>query len=138
MTGRLRRLLEEEERLSAQRLTSTVALSDANYEFQAEDISADGLAVVRMQPRRRERSLIRGRIFLTPDEGDLVRIEGTLARSPSFWVARTDVTRSYQRIAGVVLPVALESKAHLRLLGSSALRMTYRYSHVDERPVSDP
>jgi hypothetical protein len=33
--------------------------------------------------------------------------------------------------------VSLVTTAELRLLGSSALRMTYRYSSIDERPV-DP
>jgi hypothetical protein len=33
--------------------------------------------------------------------------------------------------------VTLDTTAQLRLLGSSALRMTYRYAEVDERAVVD-
>jgi hypothetical protein len=132
----LRRLLDEERHLIAQGLTAGVAISKDNYQFEPEDIDGHGLAVVRLQPRRTERALVRGRMFLTRNDGDLVRVEGTLAKSPSFWVTRTDVVRSYERIEGVVMPVALESRAQLRLFGSSVLRMTYRYSHIDERPVS--
>jgi hypothetical protein len=90
---------------------------------------------VSLRPRRKDRSLIDGRMFLTTVNGDLVRVEGRLARSPSFWLTRVNVVRSYRRIDGVVMPVSLETKARLRLLGSSSLRMTYRYSHIDERPV---
>jgi hypothetical protein len=75
-------------------------------------------------------------MFLTVD-GDLLRVEGRLAKNPSFWVTRVDVVRSYRRVNGVLMPVALETNAQLRLFGSSALRMTYRYSHIDDRVVDD-
>jgi hypothetical protein len=52
-------------------------------------------------------------------------------------VTRVNVVRSYRRINGVPMPVSLETTAKLRLLGSSALRMTYRYVEVDERTVVD-
>jgi hypothetical protein len=35
------------------------------------------------------------------------------------------------------MPVSLDTTAQLRLLGSSSLRMTYTYSHINERPVSE-
>jgi hypothetical protein len=75
-------------------------------------------------------------MFLTID-GDLARVEGRLAKNPSFWVTRVSVVRSYRRINGVLMPVSLDTTAQLRLLGSSTLRMTYRYSRVDDRAVND-
>ena len=48
-----------------------------------------------------------------------------------------NVVRSYRRINGVLMPVSLDTTAQLRLLGSSALRMTYRYVQIDERAVID-
>jgi hypothetical protein len=132
----LRSLLEEEQSLIARNRTATVAISADNYQLTPEGLDENGLAVVRMRPLRKERSLIVGRIFLTVD-GDLVRVEGRLAKNPSFWVTRVNVVRSYRRINGVPMPVSLETTAKLRLLGSSALRMTYRYVQVDERTVVD-
>ena len=41
------------------------------------------------------------------------------------------------RIKGVLVPVLLESTAQLRLLGGSTLRMTYRYSEIDDRPIAE-
>jgi hypothetical protein len=135
----LRPLLDEEQRLIASGHSATVAISLANYAFGADTITDDGLAVVNITPHRKERALIRGRLFLAPVEGDLVRVEGTLARNPSFWVTRVAVVRFYRRIEGVVMPVSLDTTAQLRLFGSSALRMTYRYSEIDDRPVAaDP
>ena len=132
----LRSLLDEEQRLIAQGEAPSVALSAGNYHFQPESINEEGLAVVRMRPLRKHRSLIDGRMFLTPASGDLVRIEGRLARNPSFWLTRVNIVRSYRRVENVVMPVSLETSGRLRLLGSSSLRMTYQYSHIGERAVS--
>jgi hypothetical protein len=131
----LRSLLDEEQRVIAGS-TSSVAISTDNYHFTPEGVSEDGLAVVRLRPLRKERSLIAGRMFLTVD-GDLRRVEGQLAKNPSFWITRVNVVRVYRRINGVLMPVSLETTAQLRLLGSSALRMTYRYSRIDDRAVPD-
>jgi hypothetical protein len=132
----LRSLLNEEQSLIARNRSATVAISADNYQLTPEGFNEEGHAVVLMRPLRKDRSLIAGRMFLTVD-GDLVRVEGRLAKNPSFWVTRVNVVRSYRRINGVPMPVSLETKAQLRLLGSSALRMTYRYAQVDERTVVD-
>lgn len=132
----LRSLLDEEQRLVARGASAAVAITPSNYRFIPEAVDADGLAVVGIRPLRKAPSLIAGRIFLTA-AGDLVRIEGRLVKNPSFWVTRVQVVRSYRRINGVLMPVALETTAQLRLLGSSVLRMTYRYVEVDDRAVAE-
>ena len=134
----LRSLLEEERQLIARGGSGEVALSPANYHFMLEGVDEDGLARVGLQPLRKERALIAGEMLVQPDDGALVRLEGQLAKNPSFWTKRVDVVRSYERINDVVMPVTLESKAQLRLFGGSTLRMTYRYSEIDGRPVADP
>ena len=131
----LRSLLDEEQRLLGLKSTSA-ALSVANYRFRPGGMSDEGLAVITLEPLRKDRSLIVGRMLLTRDEGQLVRLEGRLAKNPSFWVTRVDVVRSYGVVNGVFLPISLETTAQLRLLGSSKLAMVYRYSHVDDRAVN--
>lgn len=133
----LRSLLDEEQRLIAGGRAPGVAISTENYQFKPEGINEEGLAIVNIRPLRKDRSLINGRMFLTTIDGDLVRVEGRLAKNPSFWVTRANVVRSYRRIDGALMPVSLETTAQLRLLGSSSLRMTYTYSHIGERAVSD-
>jgi hypothetical protein len=132
----LRSLLDEEQDLIARGGSAGVAISPDNYQFTPQRITEEGLAIVAIRPRRKDRSLIAGRMFLTID-GDLARVEGRLAKNPSFWVTRVSVVRSYRRINGVLMPVSLDTTAQLRLLGSSTLRMTYRYSRVDDRAVND-
>jgi hypothetical protein len=74
-------------------------------------------------------------MFLSPPDGGLVRVEGRLAKSPSFWLTRVTMTRTYQRLNGAVMPVMLESAGRLRLLGGSTLRMVYSYQEIDGQPV---
>ena len=68
---------------------------------------------------------------LNADDGALVRLQGRLAKSPSFSVKNVDFVRTYERIDGNVVPVALETKAQVRFLGAATLRMTYVYSEID-------
>jgi hypothetical protein len=131
----LRSLLDEEQKLIERNATASVAINSDNYELTPEGIDEDGLVVVTLRPLRKERPLIDGRMFLTAD-GALVRVEGRLAKNPSFWTTRVSLVRSYQQINGVTMPVSLESRAQLRFLGSSSLRMTYRYAQIDDRAVS--
>ena len=80
--------------------------------------------------------LVNGSIFLRPDDGDLVRVEGALARTPSFWTRRVEIVRRYDRIAGVRVPVAFESVASIRMAGKATFTMSYEYHSVNGLDVS--
>ena len=131
----LRGVLDAEQDLIARGETRRASLVEANYTFQANGIGEDGLVNVLLSPRRNERILVAGQMFLTND-GRLVRLQGQLAKSPSFWIKNVAIVRTYDRIAGNVVPVSLESNAQMRLLGRATLHMTYQYSHINGRPVS--
>jgi hypothetical protein len=111
------------------------ALAPCNYEFQANGVDENGLAKVLLSPKRKERVLVSGAMFLRPVDGELVRVQGRLAKSPSFWVKTVDIVRTYERIGGVVMPVSLETTAQVRMFGTATLRMTYNYSEIDGQPV---
>ena len=130
----LRAVLDGEREVIVRGEGARSALARANYTFQANGVDAEGLVNILLSPRRKERVLISGTIFLQPD-GGLVRLEGRLAKNPSFWVTRVDIVRSYDRINGVIVPVTLEATAQLRMLGPATLRMTYAYSEINGRPI---
>jgi len=129
-------VLEGERELIARGETSRSSLALANYRFQANGIDSEGLANVLLSPRRKERVLVAGTMFLRASDGDLVRLQGRLAKSPSFWIKDVDIVRTYAQIDGTVVPVALESRAQVRFLGEATLRMTYVYTEIDGRPVA--
>jgi hypothetical protein len=131
----LRAVLDGERDVIAKGETARSSLARSNYNFQGNGVDSDGLANVLLSPRRKERVLLSGTMFLRPLDGDLVRLQGRLAQSPSFWIKNVDIIRTYERIDGAVVPVALETKAQVRFLGAATLRMTYVYSAIDGQPI---
>ena len=131
----LRAVLEGEQEAIERGEHMRSALAVSNYHFESDGVDPSGLVRVALVPRRNEGVLVAGSMFLKPFDGELVRIEGRLARNPSFWVKQVDIVRSYARIAGAVLPVALETRAQLRMLGAATFRMTYEYAEIDGAPV---
>ena len=129
--------LEKEREAYASGDSSRAALTHANYVFD-EGVALDGLSALTITPRRKDVLLVDGSIFLNPKNGDLVRIEGRLAKAPSFWVRQVQIVRSYQRIAGARMAVATEAVANIRLMGRATFRMTYEYETVNGRQVGTP
>jgi hypothetical protein len=129
--------LETEKKMYQSGEANRAAFTPDNYLF-AEGAGADGLSAVALTPRRKDVLLVNGSIFLRPEDGDLVRIEGRLSKAPSFWIRQVEIVRSYQRIAGVRMPVAVEAVANIRLAGSATFRMTYDYETVNGRRVGAP
>jgi hypothetical protein len=131
----LRSILEGEREAIQSGEMGRSALASTNYRFESEGMDATGLVRVALLPRRQEGMLLAGAMFLKPGDGELVKIEGRLAKNPSFWVKHVDIVRTYARIAGAVLPISMESRAQLRFLGPASLTMTYRYAEIDGRSI---
>ena len=107
------------------------AVTPENYTFEDRGAEATGLAWIGVKPRRKDVLLVNGSIFLRPDDGDLVRIEGALSRTPSFWTRKVQIVRRYDRVAGVRVPVALESVASILMAGKATFTMSYEYHTVN-------
>lgn len=126
----LRKVLDNEVEMSAPARAPGIAISDANY-----DIARDGdRRTWRLAPRRREVALIDG-IAHVDARGRLMKLEGRLAKSPSFWVRSISVRRTYQPVAGHALPVLVESVADVKLAGACEFSMWIDYTAVDGQRV---
>ncbi|HEY2905159.1 MAG TPA: hypothetical protein VGJ29_04610 [Vicinamibacterales bacterium] len=133
-----RETLDAEQRMWASGAPGRAALTPDNYVFEEPTAAADGLASLAVRPRRKDILLVDGLIFLNPNDGELVRIEGLLSKAPSFWTRRVQITRWYHRFAGVRMPTALESVANVRIAGTSTFRMTYEYESVNGEKFGAP
>jgi hypothetical protein len=131
----LLRLLRAEAEGHAAARPARSALTAENYVLEAVGREPDGLVRLRARPRRRESCLVDGFFVVTPDTADLVRVEGGLARAPSFWVKHVDVSRYYARVGGHRVVVRMESVAQIRLLGPSHLVVTFDYEMIDGREI---
>ena len=133
-----RATLETERKLWAAGDAGQAALTPANYVFEERGEQPDGLTLLTMTPRRKDMMLVDGSIYLNPDDGELVRMEGRLAKSPSFWTRRVEIVRWYRRIAGFRVPTSLESIANVRVAGVSTFKMSYEYESINGQRVGNP
>jgi hypothetical protein len=125
--------LEAERDASAS--AAATAFDTSNYRLTADGFEG-GFARIRLTPNRKDKRLVDGWLLVTPRDTDLVAVKGQLAESPSFWTSRVDVVRKYARIAGVRVPVAVESTASVKIAGESTFRMSYRYEAINGNAVA--
>jgi hypothetical protein len=130
----LKALLKREHELIANGDFGRGELTPENYEFGAET-EGHGVRYVSIKPKRKDAVLVDGRMVLSP-EGELLRVEGTLAKNPSFWTTQVNVIRHYARLDGVRVPIQTESIAKVRFAGTSKLNMTYEYETINNRAVT--
>jgi hypothetical protein len=129
------RMLEAEAEAYASGTAARGGLTADNYVIAAAGVDGDGLVRLSVTARRREPMLLDGFFVVTPDTADLVRVEGRLARGPSFWVPRADVVRHFARLRGHRVVVRSESRGRLRPFGESRLLVTYEYEMIDGDPI---
>lgn len=135
--GALKRVLEGEREATLPGRSRRTAINATNYSFQPGTTSTEGLVAVRITPRRRESTLVDGTIFVSPADAGLVRVEGRLAKSPSFWTRSVDLVRRYERRAGRLVPVEVRSLTDVRIIGVTEFVMSYAYESVDGQPAHD-
>ncbi len=95
-------------------------LSPANYDFRfvrEEELSGERCYVLEMLPRRRDKTLLRGQIWVDSTTYLLHRTEGEPGKAPSWWLRNARITLVYGDVGGMWLQTASESSADVRLLG---------------------
>ena len=123
--------LMAEQQSRNRRETDAVELTSANYEFQVGPGPELGQLTLGLSPKRKSPMLIRGSAIIAAGDADLVRVEGRLAASPSFWTRQVDIVRRYSRLGGVRVPVEMRSLAKVRMVGPSSFSMTYEYAMLN-------
>jgi hypothetical protein len=129
--------LEAEKKMSEPGAPGRAAFTRDNYTFEPAQRTA-GLSELAVTSKRADVMLINGSIFLHPDTGELVRLEGRLSKTPSFWIKQVDVVRCYERVGGVRVPVSLDAVAKVRMGGRNTFHMSYQYEKINGRRVGAP
>jgi hypothetical protein len=110
------------------------AWTETNYRLEDAE-PEDGLPRIRIMPKRENKFLIDGWLFLTPD-ADVVQMAGKLSKNPSFWTRNVTMDQRYTTIGGVHLPLSVASVADVRFYGRSTFEMTYAYEMIDGANVT--
>jgi hypothetical protein len=131
----LKAVLRREQELIAAGENRRSELTPDNYDFERETYE-NGERYVQIKPKRKDVLLVDGRMVLSRDGRELLRVEGRLSKNPSFWTSLVNVIRHYARLDGVRVPISTESVAKVRFAGLSHLEMHYEYTTINGRPVS--
>jgi hypothetical protein len=131
-----RGMLDNEEEIFANGDAGRSSFTTTNYDLTPADASEPGLVKLFARPKRKDVTLIDGAVYITDTDADLVRVEGQLAKSPSFWTRRVEIVRQYARVAGLRVPVRVESTAQIRFAGASTMTMTYDYEMINGVNIS--
>ncbi len=132
----LRNLLQREQQLIARGQAAAAELTPDNYLFEEPYSQGDVERYILIKPKRKDVLLVNGRMVLSPDGTEVLRVEGVLSKNPSFWISSVNVTRDFARVDGVRVPVATESIAKLRMAGTGRMTVSYEYHAINGRPVS--
>jgi hypothetical protein len=95
-------------------------ISPDNYEFRfirEEEVSGQRCYVLELLPRRKDKNLLRGNIWVDANTYLLRRTEGQPAKAPSWWVRDVRIALRYGDVGGMWLQTASEATARVRILG---------------------
>jgi hypothetical protein len=118
----VRELLDRETQSAKKGLSSQI--SRTNYDFvflREETFGVVPEHVLRIVPKRKDKNLLRGWIWVDARTFRIRRIEGVPAKSPSFWIKDIHITLQFADVNGMWIPTSFDAMATVRLLGQYTL-----------------
>jgi len=117
-------LISSEIEAAAGKVHHDSSIAAANYSLDLlgeQQVGPYHCFVALAVPRRQDKYLFEGKLWIDVDDYAVVRIEGHPARRPSFWIQPTDFVRQYQKIDGFWLPQEDQTFVRVRLYGKKIL-----------------
>jgi len=118
----VRELLDRETESAKKGFGSEIAR--ANYDFvflRQEHFGVVPEYVLRIVPKRKDKYLLRGQIWVDASTFRIRRIEGVPAKSPSLWIKGIHITLQYAELGGMWVPISFDAIATVRFLGEYTL-----------------
>jgi len=134
------RLLQSEVDHVQKREQSQTAIDSDNYKFNykgTSELNGVPVHVYDVKPRKKRVGLFKGKIFLESLSGHLLRAQGAIVKSPSFFIKKIKFTQDYANVAGFTLPTHLHSEAETRLVGKTVVDVVHR-DYEPEASRSNP
>jgi outer membrane lipoprotein-sorting protein len=127
----LNRLMESEVSTAAGADHRDSSITPANYTFRLlgeENIGSHHCFVVEAVPKRKDKYLFEGKVWIDSREFAIVRVAGHPAKNLSFWVTRADFVRQYEKVNDFWLPQKDETTVDVRMYGRKILSIDH---HID-------
>jgi len=118
----VRRMLANEAEVTKDYVATDISADNYDFRFLREaDASGQRCYVLELLPRRIERHLLHGNVWVDANTYLLRRFEGELAKPPSWWVRDVSITFVYGDVGGMWLQTATEAAADVRILGRTTM-----------------
>lgn len=127
-----KRLVESEVETAAGRNRHDSSITPNNYTFELlgeDDEAGHHCFVVQAIPKRKDKYLFEGKVWIESQDFAIVKIVGQPAKNPSFWIRHVDFERHYQKIGEFWLPLKDESTTQVKIFGTNIL--TIEYGHYE-------
>jgi hypothetical protein len=114
----VRRMLKSEVEIAKDYASTDFSPENYDFRFILEEITgAQRHYVLELLPKRKDKNLLQGKIWV--DAGTYLpqRIEGEPVKTPSWWLRRLHIELSFGEVGGMWLQTALEATATVRILG---------------------
>jgi hypothetical protein len=125
----LNQLIKSEIETAAGKEHHDSAISADNYSLNLlgeQQVGPYRCFVAEVLPKRKDKYLFEGKLWIDVEDYSVVRIEGHPAKKLSFWIERADFVRQYQKIDGFWLPQKDQTLVQVRLYGKKVLTIDHR------------
>jgi hypothetical protein len=117
------------------------SITPANYTFRLageETVGDRRCFVVEAVPKRPDKYLFEGKVWIDANEFAIVKIAGHPAKKLSFWVTRADFVRQYQKIGDFWLPARDDTVVEVKIYGKKTLSIEHHTESVNGVQSSEP
>jgi Fe-S cluster biosynthesis and repair protein YggX len=131
----LRKMLLSEEETSESAQRARIRLTQDNYSFRLEgtdEINGRSAFVLDVLPKRQDKYLVSGRVWVDADDYAVVKVEGEPAKTPSFWTRSVHFVQTYRKDGVFWFPVRTESVTQALIFGKTEVSIDY----FDYEPVT--
>ena len=115
----VRQILEDEQKAAAAPVPPG-AINQTNYYFSSLGRGVvDGVScyLLRISPKRKDRNLVDGRIWVDPSTYMVRKIEGEMAKLPSWWLKSVHVKIDFNNVNSMWIETSKEAEANVRIFG---------------------
>jgi hypothetical protein len=123
------RLMASEKEAAAGRDKRDSSITPHNYSFRyLDEEQLNGYSCYHFQalPKRQDKYLFEGEVWVDARDFAVVRIAGHPARNPSFWIKRVNWVRDYRKVDGFWLPARDYTVTQVRIFGEKHLIIDYQ------------
>jgi len=132
----LRKMLDSESETSQPDTRPKTRMVPANYEFHligSEAVQGRPAYLIDAVPRRSDKYLFRGRVWVDAEDFAVARVEGQPAKNPSFWTRSVHFVQQYRKSGAFWYPVETTSFTEAMIFDGTDVSIRY----IDYRPAHE-